>query len=164
MRISVLLIILAINFTPFAFGVEDPEKAGMGQIFTIFVTEPDGDEAILVFERALLADADYLNEKEGIFAEYLIEFNCDWPEEVFDQIRNFNIPKEEQDILIQIHQNAHDECIRNQTIVSASTNEIIETIEKSQTDFTLRDIAMMTMPIAISVLIALIIYYKTKKR
>ena len=71
MRISVLLIILGINFTPFAFGIEDPEKVGMDQIFTIFVTEPDGDEAILVFERALLADADYLNEKEGIFAEYL---------------------------------------------------------------------------------------------
>ena len=102
--------------TPFAFGIEDAEEEGMPPIIVIHVTEPDGDKVMFPLENHLLADEDYLNEKELLYAEYLIKFNCAWPEDVFDQIRNFSITKDEQDIVIQTLQNAQDKCIRDQTI------------------------------------------------
>jgi len=116
-QISILLIILAINLTPFAFGIEDAEGVGPSPMIVFHVTTPDGGKEGFVLEKDLLADEDYLNEKELLYAKYLIKLNCAWPEDVFDQIRNLSIiTKDQQDIVIQTLQNAQDKCIRYQTI------------------------------------------------
>ena len=115
LQISILLIILAINLTPFAFGIEDAEGVGPPPMIVFHVTTPDGDKEILHFENHLLADEDYLNKTELLLAKYLIKFNCAWPEDVFDQIRNLT-ENDDQDIVIQTLQNAQDKCIEYQTI------------------------------------------------
>jgi len=101
--------------TPFAFGIEDAEGIGPVPSIVFRVTAPEGLEEIFVLETHRLADENYLNGYELLFAKYLIKFNCAWPEDVFDQNRNLTT-KDEQDIIIQTFQNAQDKCIRYQTI------------------------------------------------
>ena len=115
MQISILLIILVISLTPFAFGVEDVEGIGPAPSIVFWVTTPDGDKEGFVLENHRLTDEDYLKYNELLYAKYLIKFNCAWPEDVFDQIRNLTT-KDEQDIVIQTLQNAQDKCIKYQTI------------------------------------------------
>jgi len=117
--------------TPFAFGIEDAEVVGPPPMIVFHVTTPDGDKEGFVLENHRLADENYLNENELLFAKYLIKFNCAWPEDVFDQIRNPSIAKDQQNIVIQTLQNAQDKCIRYQTIAMNQIPPVLREI----TDF-----------------------------
>ena len=167
MRILALLIILVIMFPPFAYAIEDVGLFSFSTNVTVDLRFAEGNRTVS-FEVAELRDEErYLAETEAIFAQPIIDFNCGWPEDIIDYIRNLNITKAQQNVLIKSNQNAYDDCIKNQTITNVTTNVIIEETAKSEIEFSSKEIMMMVIPIVagagIGGVIAVILQLKFRK-
>jgi len=148
-----------------------------GVIFSEEQIEPSEERPFPEQEQEFMIDI----ERAAIMG--IIETNCIWhltqhegkflnftkPEQLYSLI-SFTDCAEEQikaklkdELVLQIIE-AESEQSRKTTSssINVSKTEIIDTIEKSQTDFSLKDVIIIVVGIAAGVVIAIVSYYKIK--